>query len=285
MYPFRCHARSLTFVLRQVIHCRLLRPSRSWTSASVPSSLTPHRGLDIVLCGDPAQLAPVWTLPLYVYQGHMAPRVICLHRFRTIVELDPDQPFRQTGSDDTQTQFHTLFGRTSNCQAIEDDWQLQTCHPTCLSAEKNGSVRHLQVRRCHTSVNALTTNSSPPLRFLTYVRVPTTMTANVPTMTIPPNALRLRKYGPHSRPRDEMGTKENVAGPTLDDEERITCVLFSLHSPLLTVQRNFHLPASQPHLGPALLATGTPSLPDTDLSIVPPTVLSTRSKGKRKAEN
>ncbi|KAH9993584.1 hypothetical protein BJV77DRAFT_1067172 [Russula vinacea] len=95
------------------------------------------------------------------------------------------------------------------------------------------------------------------------------MTANVPTMTIPPNAPKLRKYGPHSRPRDEMETKENIAGPMLDDEERIT----------------LHLPASQPHLGPALSATGTPSLPDTDLSIVPPTVLSMRSKGKRKAEN
>ena len=245
--------------------------------------LPPLRGLNIVLCSDPTQLAPVWTLPLYAYQGHTAPLVICLHRFRIIVELDLDQPFRQTGSDDTQTQFHTLSGRTSNCQAAEDDWRLQTCHLTRLSAEENGSVRHLRVRRCHTSGNASTTNSSPPL--LTYMRVPTTMTANVPMMTIPPIAPKLRKYGPHLRPRDEMENKENVAGPTLDDEERITCVPFSLHSPLLTVQRSLHLPASQPHLGPALSATGTPSLPDTDLSIVPPTVLSTRSKGKRKTEN
>ena len=43
-----------------------------------------------------------------------------------------------------------------------------------------------------------------------------------------------------------------------------------------------HLPTSQPHLGPALLATGTPSSPDIDLWIVPLTALSTRLKGKRK---
>ena len=43
-----------------------------------------------------------------------------------------------------------------------------------------------------------------------------------------------------------------------------------------------HLPTSQPHLGPALSATGTPSPPDIDMWIVPPTTLSTRSKGKRK---
>ena len=43
-----------------------------------------------------------------------------------------------------------------------------------------------------------------------------------------------------------------------------------------------HLPTSQPHLGPALSATGTPSSPDIDLWIVPLTALSTRLKGKHK---
>ena len=43
-----------------------------------------------------------------------------------------------------------------------------------------------------------------------------------------------RKYGPHSRLRDEMETKENVVGSTLDDEERITFVP-SPHSLLFTV--------------------------------------------------
>jgi hypothetical protein len=39
-----------------------------------------------------------------------------------------------------------------------------------------------------------------------------------------------------------METEENVVGPTLDEEERITCIPFSLHyTPLLTVQRSLHL--------------------------------------------
>jgi hypothetical protein len=59
-----------------------------------------------VLCGNPAQLAPVRALPLYAYRGHTTPRVTCFHRFRTIVDLD------QAGSDDTQTRFHTPFGQT-----------------------------------------------------------------------------------------------------------------------------------------------------------------------------
>ena len=54
-------------------------------------------------------------------------------------------------------------------------------------------------------------------------------------------------------------------GSMLDKGERIMCVPFSLHSPLLTVQRSLHLPASQLHLDPALLAARTPSLPVVDL--------------------
>ena len=62
----------------------------------------------------------------------------------------------------------------------------------------------------------------------------TTATMNAPTMMTPPNAPKRRKYGPHSRLRDEMETKENVVGSTLDDEERITFVP-SPHSLLFTV--------------------------------------------------
>ncbi|KAH9975193.1 hypothetical protein BJV77DRAFT_1055339 [Russula vinacea] len=43
-----------------------------------------------------------------------------------------------------------------------------------------------------------------------------------------------------------MDTGESVAGPTLNDKERIT----------------LHLPTSQLRLGPALSTTRTPSLPD-----------------------
>ena len=98
------------------------------------SSLAPFAPSEgcIVLCGDPAQLAPVRALPLYAYRGHTTPRVTRFHRFRTIVDLD------QAGSDDTQTRFHTPFGQ-SNCQVTEDDWRwLQTRRSTCLSAEENG---------------------------------------------------------------------------------------------------------------------------------------------------
>ena len=115
------------------------------------------------------------------------------------------------------------------------------------------------------------------------VAVMTATTMNAPTMTTPPNAPKRRKYGPHSRPRDEMETKENVVGSTLDDEERMTFVPsphFSAHCPMQPPA--IHLPTSQPHLGPPLSATGTPSPPEFDLWIVPPTTLSTRLKGKRK---
>ena len=58
--------------------------------------------------------------------------------------------------------------------------------------------------------------------------VTTTTTANPLTMTTSQNTFKRCKYGPHSRPRDKMETEENVAGPTLNDKQRITCILFSL---------------------------------------------------------
>ena len=76
MYPFRsvrCHALSLTSVLCQVTHRRrvlvLSVETIEQLDKGVSSFLTPLAGLNIVLCGDPA---PVPTLPLYAYRGHMA---------------------------------------------------------------------------------------------------------------------------------------------------------------------------------------------------------------------
>jgi hypothetical protein len=56
---------------------------------------SPAQGLNILLCGDPAQLPPVVGKPLYAYQGstsHLAARL-----FDKVVELD--HVFRQCGDD------------------------------------------------------------------------------------------------------------------------------------------------------------------------------------------
>jgi ATP-dependent DNA helicase PIF1 len=101
-----------------------------------PHSTRPFGGVNIVLCGDPAQLAPVRALPLYAYRGSSASIAARFHRFNKVVELD--QPFRQAGDDVVQTRFRSLLGRVSNCKATEDDWLwLQTRRPTCLSPEDN----------------------------------------------------------------------------------------------------------------------------------------------------
>ena len=145
--PFSRRTLSLTSVLRQVTHRRRVHVLSLETIKKLdkhlhpifPHSTHPFGGLNIVLIGDPAQLASVRVLPLYAYRAHTAPREARFHHFRTIIELDLDQPFRQTASNDTQTRFHTLFGPTTNCQATEDDWRwLQTCRPTCLSTKENG---------------------------------------------------------------------------------------------------------------------------------------------------
>ena len=219
------------------------------------SSLAPFAPSEgyIVLCGDPTQLAPVQALPLYAYQGHTTP-LARFHRFHTIVDFD------QAGSDGTR--FHTLFGQTVK-QSGDRGRRVPPLKRTVASTPPSTSSPQT------TSVNASTTNDSPPsLRFLTYMRVAvmTATTMNAPTMTTPLNAPKRRKYGPHSRPRDEMETKENVVGSTLEDEERMTFVPSphsSAHCPMQPPA--IHLPTSQPHLGLPLSATGTPSLPEIDL--------------------
>lgn len=100
------------------------------------SSHIPFGGLNIVLCGDPAQLPPVRAQPTYAYRGstvHLAAR---FHLFDKVVELD--HPFRQTGSDPTQIRFRDLLARVANCEATENDWEwLQTRNPSLLTTEEN----------------------------------------------------------------------------------------------------------------------------------------------------
>ena len=96
----------------------------------------PFGGINIVLCGDPAQLAPVRGQPVYATQGADAPSPQRFHLFKTVVELD--QPFRQTGTDATQVHFRELLARVANCQALEEDWLwLQTRRPSTLSHAEN----------------------------------------------------------------------------------------------------------------------------------------------------
>lgn len=96
----------------------------------------PFGGLNIVLCGDPAQLAPVCGQPVYADQDSNTPRPTRFHLFRTVVELD--QPFRQTGSDDTQVRFRQVLGHIADCRAFEEDWiWLQSRRSCSLSPSEN----------------------------------------------------------------------------------------------------------------------------------------------------
>ena len=96
----------------------------------------PFGGMNIVLCGDPAQLAPVRGQPVYARQTNGCPQPTCFHLFRTVVELD--QPFRQTGTDTTQVRFRELLRRVAHCHADEHDWQwLQSRRPSSLTSAEN----------------------------------------------------------------------------------------------------------------------------------------------------
>jgi ATP-dependent exoDNAse (exonuclease V) alpha subunit len=96
----------------------------------------PFGGINILLCGDPAQLPPVRAQPIYAHgvaTAHLAAR---FQLFTKVVELD--QPFRQSGVDPTQTRFRQLLSRLANCEATESDWQwLQTRRSVNLSASEN----------------------------------------------------------------------------------------------------------------------------------------------------
>jgi hypothetical protein len=232
----------------------------------------PFEGLNIVLCGDPAQLAPVRARPL---------KQLAFTSSTPSPSLVLTNPFARQRATTLKLCFTPSFGRRSNCQATEDDWRwLQTRYLACLSAEKNV--------RFDTSKYVVAT--SDLCNRLDY-KWPSSPVLDVCACDSDDNddgeradndAPKRRKYGPHSRPRDKMETEENVAGPTLDDEEIITCIPFSLHStPLLTVQQP-PPPCIPISLGPHTLGYQNPSLPDIDLSIVPPPTLSTRS---RKVDN
>ena len=101
-----------------------------------PQSARPFGGLNIVLCGDPAQLPPVLAPPVYAHRGSERHRVARFHLFDKVVELD--HIFRQAGDDETQIQFRCLLRRVANCEATEEDWAwLQTRCPSCLSPDDN----------------------------------------------------------------------------------------------------------------------------------------------------
>jgi ATP-dependent exoDNAse (exonuclease V) alpha subunit len=101
-----------------------------------PQVAHPFGGLNIVLCGDPAQLPPVLAQPVYAHRGltrHLAAR---FHLFDKVVELD--QPFRQAGNDETQKRFRLLLRRVANCDATDEDWAwLQTRRASHLSPREN----------------------------------------------------------------------------------------------------------------------------------------------------
>jgi PIF1-like helicase len=78
-------------------------------------------GMNIVLCRDPTQLAPVRGQPVYERQTNGCPQPTCFHLFQTVVELD--QPFQQTGTDTTQVCFRELLQRVVHCHTDEHDWQ------------------------------------------------------------------------------------------------------------------------------------------------------------------
>lgn len=102
-----------------------------------PANADHHFGqMNIVLCGDPAQLAPVRGQPVYAFTPTNDRPASHFHLFNTVVELD--QPFRQTGNDDTQTRFRAVLARVANCDACNADWAwLQTRRPSNLSPAEN----------------------------------------------------------------------------------------------------------------------------------------------------
>jgi ATP-dependent DNA helicase PIF1 len=103
-----------------------------------PHSHLPFGGLNIVLCGDPAQLPPVRAQPVYAHRGPTAHLAARFHLFDRVVELD--QPFRQAGGDATQCRFRQVLKHIANSDATEDDWNwLQSRRACCLNDIENKS--------------------------------------------------------------------------------------------------------------------------------------------------
>ena len=101
-----------------------------------PLSDLPFGGLNVLLCGDPAQLPPVQALPVYAHRGSTAHLAARFHLFTTVVELD--QPFRQIGTDAMQARFRSVLERVADCAPERDDWNwLQTRRGCCLDENEN----------------------------------------------------------------------------------------------------------------------------------------------------
>jgi ATP-dependent DNA helicase PIF1 len=89
---------SVTVIDKLDCHLRKILPHKS---------NIPFGNLNILLCGDPAQLPPVVGKPLYAYQGSTSHLAARYHLFDKVVELD--HVFRQRGNDQSQVDFHNLL--------------------------------------------------------------------------------------------------------------------------------------------------------------------------------
>ena len=197
MYPFRCHALSLTSVLLQVTHRQRVlvlsgdhRLAGQRLHAVLPRSHSPLRR--VKHC-DPAQLAPVRARPL---------KQLAFTSSTPSQSLALTNPFARQRATTLKLCFTPSLGGGPTVR------QPRTtgggCRPAILRvsplkrtfASTPPSTSSPQV----TSVTASTTNG-PPLRFLTYVRVTvtTTMTANAPTMMPPNDANTARIHGLETR--------------------------------------------------------------------------------------
>jgi PIF1-like helicase len=103
-----------------------------------PQATYPFGSLNIVLCGDPAQLPPVLAQPVYAHQGSTRHLAAHFHLFNKVVKLD--EPFCQAENDETQKRFRLLLHRVANCEGTDEDWAwLQTWQASRLSPRENAA--------------------------------------------------------------------------------------------------------------------------------------------------
>ena len=246
--PFCCHALSPTFVLPQATHRRgALRLSvktieKPEKPLHPPSLYSPLRRVEH-RARRPSAARSHSASTLSAYRDHTAPQAACFHRFRTIAKLDLDEPF---GHDDTQTRFHAHFGQIVQLSGHRGRLAVvaEPQSHVCLSAEENSHfdtskyvVATNDLRKC---LNYERLASFSPVLDVRACDGDDSMIANAPTMTTPQipsnNASMARIHGLKTRWR-----LRGTSGSMLDKEERITCVPFFLHSPLLAVQCTIHL--------------------------------------------